>query len=179
MGEKADAHSLFRLTVTKDGQMPIKMYVELNFTFLGIKVPNVWVLIAEEPNQVLDKEHQTMLHGIVGSNLIQLSYSTFIQEYRTTGFNSFRCPEGVNPLLFSQLHIFHYFDIWKNWTLGTKSGVMSWHIKQTKSPITDDLSKKDQQNFRGNNSHRTDHYQLKEKPCLCPLKFSYYSARKH
>ena len=34
----------------------------------GLKVPNIGVLIAEEPNQVLDKEHQTKLPGIVGWN---------------------------------------------------------------------------------------------------------------
>ena len=54
-GEKANAHSLFRLTVPNDGQMPIKMYTELDLTFLGLKVPKVGILIAEEPNQVLDK----------------------------------------------------------------------------------------------------------------------------
>ena len=48
MGEKADTHSLFRLTVANDGQMPIKMYIKLNLTFLGLKVPHVGVLIAEE-----------------------------------------------------------------------------------------------------------------------------------
>ena len=36
-GEKADAHTLFRLTVANDGQMPIKMYTELDFTFWGSK----------------------------------------------------------------------------------------------------------------------------------------------
>ena len=55
-GEKANAHSLFKLTVANDGQMPIKMYTKLDLTFLGLKVPKVGVLIAEEPNQVLDKK---------------------------------------------------------------------------------------------------------------------------
>ena len=54
-GEKADAHCLFKLTVANDGQMPIKMYTELDLTFLGLKVPKVGILIAEELNQVLDK----------------------------------------------------------------------------------------------------------------------------
>ena len=60
MGEKADAHSLFRLTVTNDGQMPIKITLSLILPFLGLKVPNVGMLIAE-PNQVLDKKHQSCL----------------------------------------------------------------------------------------------------------------------
>ena len=103
MGEKANAHTLFRLTVANDGQMPIRMHTKLDLTLLGLKVPNVGVLIAEEPNQVLDKKHQTKLPGIVGWNLIWLSYNMFIQKYGTTGFDSFICSEGVNPLLFSQL----------------------------------------------------------------------------
>ena len=77
-GEKANAHCLFKLTVANDGQMPIKMYTKLDLTFLGLKVPKVDVLIAEEPNQVLDKKHQTRLPGIIGWNLIQLSYDMFI-----------------------------------------------------------------------------------------------------
>ena len=79
--EKADTHSLFRLTVTNDQQMLIKMYIKLDLTFWGIKVLNVGMLIAEEPNQVLDKEHQTKLPGFVGWNLIWLSHNTFIKEY--------------------------------------------------------------------------------------------------
>ena len=141
-GEKADAHCLFKLTVANDGHMPIKMYTELDLTFLGLKVPKVGVLIAEEPNQVLDKKHQTRLPGIIGWNLIQLSYDVFIKKYGTTGFDSFTCPEGVNPLLFSQLCIYHHSDIRKNNTLGATSEVMSQNIEISKSPKTDDLSKK-------------------------------------
>ena len=110
-GEKADAHSLFKLTVANDGQMPIKMYTKLDLTFLGLEVLKVGVLIAEEPNQVLDEKHQTRLPGIIGWNLIWLSYEVFIQKYGTTGFDSFICPEGVNPLLFSQLCIFHHSNL--------------------------------------------------------------------
>ena len=52
----------------------------------------------------------------------------------TTGFDSFICPEGINPLLFSKLCIFHYSDIQKNQTLGTTFEVMSQQIKHIKSP---------------------------------------------
>ena len=34
-GEKADAHCLFKLTVANDGQMPIRMYTELEFNIFG------------------------------------------------------------------------------------------------------------------------------------------------
>ena len=110
-GDKADAHNLFELTVANDGQMPIKMYTDIDLTFLGLKVPKVGILIAEEPNQVLDKKHQTRLPGIVGWNLIWQSYNVFVQKYGTTGFNSFVCTDGVNPLLFSQLCIFYYSNV--------------------------------------------------------------------
>ena len=53
--EKADAHQLFHLTVANDGQLPVKMYTELDINFLGLKVPNVGILIVEDPSQVLDK----------------------------------------------------------------------------------------------------------------------------
>ena len=122
--------------------MLIKMYTELDLTFLGLKVPNVGVLIAEEPNQVLDKKHQTRLPGIVGWNLIWLSYNVFVQKYGTTGFHSFMCPEGVNPLLFSHLGISYYSNVWKYNTLRATSDVMSQIIESSKSPDTDDLSKK-------------------------------------
>ena len=62
MGEKANVHSLFRLTVANDRLMSIKMYTELDLTFLGLKV----MLITEELNQVIVREHQTKLPGIVG-----------------------------------------------------------------------------------------------------------------
>ena len=124
--------------------------------------------IAEEPNQMLDKEHQTKLPEIVGGNLIWLAYNVFLQKYGTVGFDSFIDPEVVNPLLFSQLCISHYSDVQKNKTLGTTSEVMSQQIKFNKSPETDDLSKKDQWNFKGKGSHRTGHYWIKAKPCLCP-----------
>ena len=124
-GEKADVHCLFKLTVANDGQMPIKMYTKLDLTFLGLKVPKIGVLIAEEPNQVLDKKHQTRLPGIIGWNLIWLSYDMFIKKYGTTGFDLFICPEGVNPLLFSHLCIYHHSNVRKTNTLGATSEVMS------------------------------------------------------
>ena len=36
-GEKANTDNLFKLTVANDGQMPIKMYMELDLTFGGSK----------------------------------------------------------------------------------------------------------------------------------------------
>ena len=69
---------------------------------------NVGVLIVDDPTQVLDKKHQTKLPGIVGWNLIRLSYNVFVEQYGASGFDSFVCLEGVNPLLFSQLCVYHH-----------------------------------------------------------------------
>ena len=65
-GEKAKALMLFKLTVTNGGQLLIKMYTTLDITFLGLKVPNVGMLIVEDPTKVLDRKHQSKLPGLVG-----------------------------------------------------------------------------------------------------------------
>ena len=126
-GEKAKAHQLFHLTVTNNGQLPVKMYTELDINFLGLKVPNVGVLIVDDPTQVLDKKHQTKLPGIVGWNLIWLSYNVFVEQYGASGFDSFVCLEGVNPLLFSQLCVFHHSNTNNNNGLGVSSNPVSQH----------------------------------------------------
>ena len=107
------------------------------------------MLIADEPKQVLDKEHQTELPRIVGWNLIWLSYNTFIKKYGTTGFDSFVCPEGVNPLLFSQLCIFTIlmYERTKHWEKHIKSCSNKLNIISPQREMI--CLKKDQQNFRG------------------------------
>ena len=141
-GEKAEAHQLFHLTVTNNGQLPVKMYTELDINFLGLKVPNVGVLIVDDPTQVLEKKHQTKLPGIVGWNLIWLSYNAFVEQYGASGFDSFVCPEGVNPLLFSQLCVFHHTSTDNNNKLGVSSNPVSQQSEHLSSPKTDDLYKK-------------------------------------
>ena len=141
-GEKAKAHQLFHLTVTNDGQLPVKMYTELDINFLGLKVLNAGVLIIDDPSQVLDKKHQTKLPGIVGWNLIWLSYNAFVEQYGASGFDSFVCPEGVNPLLFSQLCVFHHSNTDNSNVLGVSSNPVSQQTEQISSPKSDDLFKK-------------------------------------
>ena len=107
MGEKSDAHMLFNLTVAND--------------FLGLKVPNVGFLIIDEPNRVLDKKHQTKLPGIIGWNMIWLTYKVFVDKYGEEKFYSFQCLAGVNLLLFSQLCLYHYAEISKEHDYGVQS----------------------------------------------------------
>ena len=101
---------LFNLTVANDGQLPVKT---LNWTSIlgGLKVPNVGFLIFEEPNRVLERKHHTALPGIIGWNLIWLTYQVFVEKYGGEVLNSFGCTGGVYPLLFSQLCLHHYMTL--------------------------------------------------------------------
>ena len=78
--EKAKAYQLFNLMVANDGQLSVKMYTKLDITFLGLKVLNVGILVVEDLSQVLDKKHQSKLPGIVGWNLVWLSYNAFVEN---------------------------------------------------------------------------------------------------
>ena len=140
--EKADPHKLFNLTVANDWQLTIEMYTELDITFLGLNVPNVGMLVVEDPSLVLDKKHLSKPTGIVGWNLVWLSYIVFVEKYGTSGFSSFICPEGFNPLLFSQLCVYHYSDTSDGSVLGVSTQTVSQQPEQVKPPKTDDLSKK-------------------------------------
>ena len=107
-GEKMKAHQLFQLTAANDGKLPISMYVELDLDFLGIVVPNVGVLITQEPNELFETCHKTKLPGMVGWNLINLAYEVFVKKYGVLCLENFDCPAGVSTLLFSQLCVYHH-----------------------------------------------------------------------
>ena len=57
------------------------MYTKLDITILGLKVPNVGMLVIEDPSQVLDKKHKSNIPDIVGWNLIWLSHNMFVWKY--------------------------------------------------------------------------------------------------
>ena len=101
--EKAEAHQLFHLMVANDGQLPVKMYTELDVNFLGLKVPNVGVLIIDDPSQVLNKKHQSKLPGIVGWNLIWLSYNTFVEQYVWRELILYCSPNCVHFIIQTQI----------------------------------------------------------------------------
>ena len=64
MGDKLDAHILFNLTPSNDGQLSMRTYIELDINFMGLKVTKVGFLIINEPNRVQNKKHQTKHPGI-------------------------------------------------------------------------------------------------------------------
>ena len=117
------------------------------------------MLIVEDPNQVQDKIHWTKLTSIVGRTLIWLSYNVFVKKYGTIRFDSFECPEGVNPLFFSQSCVYYYSDVSENHTLGVTSKVKSFQV-QPKTQMT--CLKKDQQNFTNENG-QIGHVTLRSK----------------
>ena len=133
MGEKSDAHIFLNLTAANDGQLPMKKYIELDVNFMGLKMPNVGFLIIDEPNKVLERKHNTKLPGIIGWNMIWLTYEGFINRYGEESFNSFQCLVGVNPLLFYQLCLYHYAEITKDQDYGVQS-VYQQTDKKDKSP---------------------------------------------
>ena len=102
---------------------------------------NVGILVVEDLSQVLDKKHQSKLPGIIGWNLVWLSYNAFVEKYGTSGFDSFICPEEVNPLLFSQLCVYHHSNTNKSSGLGVSTQTVSQQQEQIESPKTDDLYK--------------------------------------
>ena len=121
IGEKADAHILFNLTAANDRQLPMKTCIELSINFLRLMVLNIGFLILVEPNRVLDKKHQTKLPGIIGWNLIWLMHKVFVEKYGGERFDSFECLKGVNPLLFSQLCLYHYAGVSRDHNYGVQS----------------------------------------------------------
>ena len=99
-GAVAEAHNLFDLKSANGGGIPLSRYVELDVEFLGLKVPKVGFLITQNPNEILDPKHKTRLPSIVGWNLVRLAYEEFTKKHRPIVFENFKCPEGVEPLLF-------------------------------------------------------------------------------
>ena len=43
--------------------------------------------------------------------MVKLAYQDFLEKYNIEVFEDFECPDGVNPLLFSQLCIYYYADV--------------------------------------------------------------------
>ena len=107
----ADAYHLFDLTSNSGGAIPVSRYVELDVEVLGLHVPRVGFLIIQNPNKALDPDHKTRLSRIVGWNLVKLAYQEFLKKYNINVFEDFQCPDGVNPLIFSQLCIYYCADV--------------------------------------------------------------------
>ena len=53
--------------------------------------------------------------------MIWLMYKVFTEKYGEKNFDSFQCLAGVNPLLFSQLCLYHCAEISKEHDYGVQS----------------------------------------------------------
>ena len=43
----------------------------------------------------------------------KITYEEFVKKYEDSHFDQFKCSASVNPLLFSQLCLFHYMEVRK------------------------------------------------------------------
>ena len=102
-GKLAKAHSMFWLSAANNEFMPVSKYFEANVTLLGFRIPPVGFLVVKDPNVLLEPQHSTQLLGVIGCNLIQLRCEEFGRSYGFDAFEEFCCPDGVHPVIFTQL----------------------------------------------------------------------------
>ena len=43
--------------------------------------------------------------------MVKLAYQEYLKKNNINAFENFKCPDGVNPLLFSQLCIYYYANV--------------------------------------------------------------------
>ena len=65
-------------------------------------------LVVKDPNVLLEPQHSTQLPGVIGCNLIQLGCEEFGRSYGFDAFEEFCCPDGVHPVVFTQLCSYYY-----------------------------------------------------------------------
>ena len=97
---EAITHNLCDLKGVNGGEIPITRYFEMTVTFLVLKVPKIWFIIIKDPNELIEAEKKTKLPGIIGWNLVKLSYQEFIKIYAAEIFSNFHCLEDIDHLLF-------------------------------------------------------------------------------
>ena len=93
------------------GDIPITRYFEKDIAFLGLRVPRVRFLVVKDPSALLKTKKKTKLPGIIRWNLVKLAFQEFVQKYLVAVFNSFQCPQDIDPLLFSQLCVYYCTDV--------------------------------------------------------------------
>ena len=105
-GPEATLHNLFDLKDANGCDIPVMRYFEMDVAFLGLKGSKVGFLVVKDPSDLLEAIKKTKLPGIMGCNLIKFVYKEFVKNYMIEEFNSFQCPQNVDPLLFSQLWVY-------------------------------------------------------------------------
>ena len=69
----------------------------------------------------------------------------FVEKHGTSGFDSFVYLQGVNPLLFSQLCVYHHANTNKSSEVGVPTQSVSQQQEKIDPPKTNDLYKKEDQ----------------------------------
>ena len=106
MVEKTDVHALLNLTAVNDGQLPIKMYIEMDVNLLGLKVLNVGLLILEESDSVLNKttSYKTSRHH--SWNMVWLTYQVFMENMGKRFLTPFNVQEElIHSCSLTSVHI--------------------------------------------------------------------------
>ena len=104
-------HNLFDLKGENGGDIPIMKYFEMDVAFLGLRVPKVGFLVVKDPSDLLQTKKKTKIAWDHWLEPNKVGISEIHQKYPVEEFNSFQCPQNVDPLLFSQLCVYFYTDI--------------------------------------------------------------------
>ena len=80
-GNLAEAHSLFQLSGTNNGVIPVSKYFEADVTMLGFTIPWVGFLIVKDPNTLFEPQYTSQLLGVVVN--AQLNFHRFLWTITT------------------------------------------------------------------------------------------------
>ena len=133
-GNMTEAHSLFQLSATNNQVMPVSKYFEADVSLLGFPIPRVGFLVVQDPNTVLEPQHNTQLPGVIGCNLIWLGCKEFRKVYGSEAFETFHCPNGVHPLVFAQMCSFYHQGKLQAQTSATSNNNVS-NVSVNNSPV--------------------------------------------
>ena len=96
-GWKVNLHNLFDLKGANGGDIIITRYFEMDVAFPGLRVPKAGFLVVKDPSDWLPTKKKTKLPGIIRWNLIKLAYQEFVKKHPVEVFNSFQCPQNIDP----------------------------------------------------------------------------------
>ena len=90
---------------------PSQKYFEMDFAFLGLRVPKVGFLAVKDPSDLLQnkKKNWTAWNHQMEPDKVVIPGTH--KKYPVEVFNSFQGPQNVDSLLFSQLCVYYYTDI--------------------------------------------------------------------
>ena len=106
--------------------MPVSRYFEADIKLLGFLVPCIGFLIVKDPNTLLEPQHSTQLPGVIGCYLICLWCEEFGRVYGFEPFEKFQCPQGIHPVVFTELFSFYHQE--KLWAQTESSSQSQFNV---------------------------------------------------